>query len=363
MKVLVISNDSSGLYMFRHEVMDEIVKIAELYICVPEGRFIDYWKSIGCSIIPYSFDRHGKNPLRELQQISFYKKTIDDIKPDICCTYTIKPNIYGGIACASRGVPYIANITGLGSAVECEGVFQKVLLRLYSYGLRKATKVFFQNEDNMNYMLNHKVVKGAYDLLPGSGVNLTQYQPGAYPKDGVIRFGFVSRIMKEKGIDQYLTAAKEIKKRYPYTEFHVFGSYEEDYEEKITDSQNSGIIIYHGVVSNMEKVYNMLSCVVHPTYYAEGMSNVLLESCACGRPIITTDRAGCREIVDDGINGFVVKQKDSNDLIKKIERFLSISWEEQRNFGINGRKKVEKEFDRRIIIQKYMNEIRKVANS
>ena len=357
MKVLFISNNSAGTYMFRHEVIEAFTKKADVFLCMPKGRFMEYWEKIGCTFIPCNFDRHGTNPLQDLKQLSEYKRILDYVNPDICFTYTIKPNVYGGMACASRSIPYVANITGLGTAVENGGFMQKVSLLLYKRGLRKAQKVFFQNSENRDFMLSHRAVRSAYELLPGSGVNIEQYQVVQYPDDETTRFAFVSRIMREKGIEQYLQAASEIKKRHEKVEFHIFGFCEQEYEAKLKEMHEQGIIIYHGRASEMDKVYGMASCTVHPTFYPEGMSNVLLESCACGRPIITTDRAGCREVVEDGINGFVVKQKDSADLIEKIEKFLSLPWEQRRDMGLAGRHKVEREFDRQIVVDRYLAQL------
>ena len=207
-------------------------------------------------------------------------------------------------------------------------------------------------------MLSHGVVRGAYDLLPGSGVNLEQYQAIEYPNDETIEFVFVARLMKEKGIEQYLEAASYIRRKYDNTRFHICGACEEDYKERIEQLQNDGIVIYHGVVKDMLSIYKNVHCTVHPTYYPEGLSNVLLESSACARPIITTDRSGCREVIDDGVNGFIVKQRDSEDLIKQIEKFLTLSNEERKLMGRRGRAKVEKEFDRNIVVRKYLMELR-----
>lgn len=356
-KVLILANSDAGLFSFRKELIEEILKENEVYISSPKGQFAQYFIDQGCQFIDTEISRHGTNPFKDIKLYFFYKKTIKRIKPDIVLTYTIKPNVYGGMACAKLKVPYVANITGLGTAVENPGILQKVTLFLYRKGLRKAQKVFFQNEENMNFMLDKKVVKGAYGLLPGSGVNLTKFTATEYPKDDVVNFLFVARVMKEKGIDQYLDSAKYITEKYPNTRFHICGGYEQDYKEEIEALNNEGTIIYHGQEKDMKPIYQMASCTVHPTYYPEGMSNVLLESCASGRPIITTNRSGCREVVDDGINGYIVNQKDSKDLIEKIEKFLSLSVREREEMGQKGRAKVEKEFDRKIVIDKYLEEI------
>lgn len=362
MRVLILANIDMGLYKFRRELLEELVEENDVFFCVPEGKFTESIKNIGCKFIPCSLmNRHGANPVQELKLLSFYKKILCDINPDIVFTYTIKCNAYGGMACASLGIPYVANITGLGTAIENGGLVQKIGLVLYKMGLRKAQKVFFQNTENRDFMINHGIVKGAYDMLPGSGVNLNQYEVLPYPDGETIDFVFIARIMKEKGIDQYIEAAKEIRKHHPETRFHVCGFCEQNYEGLLKELNNNGTIIYHGLVSNMKPIYQMVSCTVHPTYYPEGLSNVLLESAASGRPIITTDRSGCREVVEDGVNGYVVKQRDSQGLIEKIEKFLNLSAGERKAMGMAGRAKVEREFDRQIVIRKYEEEVEKVA--
>lgn len=362
MKIMILANSDTGLYKFRRELLEELVKQHQVTICLPNGDFVPAMSEIGCKFIQCDFlERRGKNPFKEVKLISFYKEVLKKERPDIVFTYTIKPNIYGGMACKSLGIPYVVNITGLGSAVENAGIMQKVTLTLYKIGLKGAQKVFFQNTENRDFMLEKKIVSGAYDLLPGSGVNLNQYQEHPYPIGETVDFVFIARIMKEKGIDQYLDAADFIHKKYPETRFHVCGACKEEYRVKLEKMHQDKTIIYHGKVKNMVEIYRKISCTIHPTYYPEGLSNVLLESSATGRPIITTNRAGCREVIDDGVNGFICKQKDSEDLIKQVEKFLKLSWEERKNMGLAGRRKVEKEFDRQIVIDKYLQEIAQVS--
>lgn len=360
MRVLIIANADIGLYKFRKELLEELVKENEVYIALPKGEFYEDLLAIGCKYIITQLDRHGTNPVKELKTVFGYKKIIKRIKPEIVFTYTIKPNVYAGMACAALNIPYVANITGLGTAVENPGLMQLLTVSLYKYGLRKAQKVFFQNTENRDFFVKKGVVKKAYDLLPGSGVNLKNYMVTEYPNGPTVDFVFVSRIMKEKGIEQYLEAAKEIKARHPETRFHICGFCEQNYEQVLKDMSDEGIIIYHGLVKDMSAIYKQMSCTIHPTYYPEGLSNVLLESSASGRPIITTNRSGCREVVDDGINGYVVEEKNSKDLIEKIELFLGKSVEERKQMGIAGRKKVEKEFNRQIVIDKYLAELKSV---
>ena len=364
MKVMILANNDVGLYKFRRELLKELNRNHEVYICLPYGEFLEPLKEMGCKFIPCELlDRHGTNPVKELKLISWYKNMLKKYKPDIVFTYTIKPNVYGGYACGKLGIPYVVNVTGLGTAVENGGLMQKVTLKLYKMGLKKAQKVFFQNTENRDFMINHGVVKGAYDMLPGSGVNLNQYEVTPYPNGETIDFMFISRIMKEKGIDQYLDAAKVIRKKHPETRFHICGFCEQEYEDELKKLNDEGIIVYHGLVSDIAGMHKISSCTIHPTYYPEGLSNVLLESCACGRPIITTDRSGCREVVDDGVNGFVVKQRDNQNLIEKIEKFLSMNWEDKKDMGLAGREKVEREFNRQIVIDKYLREVTIIEES
>ena len=364
MKVLILANIGLGLYKFRRELLEELVKDNEVYFCIPYDNFVDPIKQIGCKYIENNLlDRHGTNPVKELKLISFYKKVLKDLKPDIVFTYTIKCNAYGGMACAKLGIPYVVNVTGLGTAIENGGFMQKISLALYKRGLNKAQKVFFQNCENRDFMISQGVVKGAYDVLPGSGVNLTQYKLLPYPDGDTVDFVFIARVMKEKGIDQYIDAAIEIRKRFPESRFHICGFCEQNYEEKLSELNKNHTIIYHGLVSDMIPIYKMSACTVHPTYYPEGLSNVLLESSASGRPIITTDRAGCREVIEDGINGFVVKQQDSFDLIDKIDKFMRLNKADRALMGVRGREKVKNEFDRNIVISKYLDEMRKVSNN
>ncbi len=360
-KILIVSNVTAGLASFRSELIERLSEEYEVIILASDNGRKDKLEAAGARVITVEMERHGTNPLKEIKIVSYYKKQMKAIKPKIILTYTIKPNIYAGMAAASLGIPYVANITGLGPAVENDGLIQKITIPLYRYGLRKAHKIFFQNTSNRDFMLQHRIVKeGQYDLLPGSGVNLEKYTVQPFPKGNTVDFVFISRVVKEKGIDQYLDAAKAIRAKYPESRFHICGDCEGEYSGVLKELNDKGTVIYHGRIDDISGMHRQCSCTIHPSFYPEGMSNVLLESCACGRPVITTDRPGCREIVDDGVNGYIVKQRDSDDLIRRIEDFLTLSWENRRLMGLAGRAKVEKEFDRSIIIQKYLEVVQGV---
>lgn len=357
-KVLFLVNHDVVIYNFRLELVERLISEEyEVHISSPYGERIDDLKKLGAVFHEINMDRHGMNPINEVKLLMSYKKLLSEVKPDIILGYTIKPNIYGAMAAARKNIPFVANITGLGTAVENPGASQKLMIGLYKIAFRKVQKVFFQNTENQQFFIDHKIAVDRHGLLPGSGVNLNRFTVSEYPTDSTVKFAFISRIMKEKGIDQYLQMAKYIKKKYPYTHFHICGFCEEEYETVLKKYEEKGIITYHGLIMDIRDVLQYTHCTVHPTYYPEGISNVLLESAASGRPIITTDRSGCREVVDDGVNGYMVPQKDSKALIQAVEKFLKLSNKERFKMGLAARAKVEREFDRKVVVEAYMKEV------
>ena len=358
-KILILANKDITLLYFRKELIEKLVaEKNEVIVCFPKSDKVNEFVNMGCKFIDIKMDRRGTNPIKDMGIIFNYLKILKETKPDIVLTFTIKPNLYGGFACRIRKIPYIANITGLGTALQNEGLLQKLTIFLYHIAFKKIKCCFMQNEDNMKFFEKHKIADGKRKLLPGSGVNLEKYKLLEYPKENDdLEFLFIGRIMKEKGIDLYIETAKYIKSKYKNTKFHVIGYCEQDYEGILEDLQKEEIIIYHGKQDNMIPFYKLSCCTIHPTYYPEGMSNVLLESAASGRPVITTDKPGCREIVDEGVTGFIVKPQDIESLKIAVEKFINMPYEEKVNMGLTGRRKVEKEFDRNIVIDKYLKEI------
>lgn len=355
-KILILANNDVGLYKFRKELISKLVQEYKVYISLPYGDFVSQLEMLGCEFIETPINRRGTNPFTDLKLLWHYKKIIRTISPDMILTYTIKPNVYGGLMSRISKVPYISNITGLGTAVENGGLLQKITLALYREALRKAHCVFFQNKENEKF-LSSKIPIKRKRLIPGSGVNTEQYSLLKYPKSIETHFLFIARVMQEKGINQYLEAAEYIRDKYPKTRFHILGFCEDEYEEKLQEMQNRQIIQYHGMQSDVRDFHKFAHCTIHPSYYPEGMSNVLLESASCGRPVITTNRSGCREVVDEGKTGYIIEEKNGIDLIEKIEMFLSLKHEDREEMGILGREKVKKEFDRNIVVDSYLEVI------
>ena len=359
-KILILANNDIGLYNFRKELIERLIQEKnEVYISLPNGERVKDLEKLGCTFVETNVDRRGTNPIKDLKLILKYKNILKKVKPNIVLTYTIKPNIYGGLMCRIKNIPYICNITGLGTAAENESIVQKIVFVLYKCALKRVKCCFVQNSENLQFLTDNKLVdKMRCKLIPGSGVNLKHFKVLPYPNNSEnVRFLFISRIMKEKGIEQYLEAAKTIKGKYSDTEFHVLGFCEQEYEEQLQQLTEKGIINYHGLQKDVIPFLEETSCLIHPSYYPEGMSNVLLEASASGRPVITTNRSGCKETVEDGKTGYIIEMKNSQQLIDKIEEFLKLSNEQRKQMGLDARKKVEKEFDRNIVIEEYLKNL------
>ena len=358
--VLFLVNRDIVIYNFRREIVERLIADGhEVHISSPYGERIDDLVEIGAVFHNIRIQQRKMNPMEEFRLISEYKKLMEQVRPDIVFGFTIKPNTYGAIAARKYQIPFIANITGLGTAVENPGMVQKLLVCLYKYSFRDVRRVFFQNTSNRDFFLWNHIRVNDYSFLPGSGVNLDRFSLCEYPKGDMIKFAFVSRILKEKGSEIYLEAAREIRKRHRNVEFHMCGFRESDYDGALMKYQEAGDVIYHGLIRDVSSFMKDMHCIVLPSYYPEGISNVLLEACATGRPIITTDRPGCREVVEDGINGFMIAQKDTDALVQAIEEFIRLSWQDKRRMGLNARRKVEREYDLQVVVDAYVREVEK----
>lgn len=358
MKILVLANNDIGLYKFRKELLERFITEGhDVAISLPQGNMIPDLQALGCRYILTEFNRRGKSPIGDLKLLRQYKAILKREKPDIVLTYTVKPNVYGGIACAKARILYIANVTGLGTAIENPGILQKVTLGLYKLGLKKAKCVFFQNIENRDYFVRRRIVQGRTELLPGSGVNLNEHRFEEYPEehDG-LRFLFIGRIMKDKGVQELFDAARTIKKRYQTCSFKIIGECDEDFSEQIASYERDGIIEWIGFQKDAHLYIKDSHCTILPSYH-EGTANVLLESAACGRPVIATRVTGCKETFDESLTGIGCSAKDSNDLVRAINDFIALTPKRRREMGLAGRRKMEREFDRTLVIQKYMAEI------
>lgn len=363
--ILVLTNNIGGLYNFRKEVIKAIVDNGfTVVISIPEdGPKATFFRELGCKIVITEFDRRGMNPLSDLKLMLKYKDLMTALMPVAVLTYTIKPNIYGGLAAKISGIPQLANVTGLGDALENGGILQILTIALYKLGLSKARCVFFQNKSNLNFCLKRGIVDNNSVLLPGSGVNLQFHTYQTYPVDsGRIRFLFIGRLLKDKGAEEFLETAKVIFNKYPHTEFQILGSIDGDYQKQVDDLVGSGALRFWGRQLDVRPYIGQVECTILPSYH-EGMSNVNLESAANGRPVITTNVPGCKETVNDGITGYVVNAKSVDGLVNAVERFIMLPYNQKVEMGKNAREKVVREFDRKIVTEAYLKEIIKIIQA
>ncbi|MBQ7696083.1 MAG: glycosyltransferase family 4 protein [Lentisphaeria bacterium] len=363
MKILILCNNDLGLYKFRKELLQEFRKRNyDVTIVLPGGPFVPRLKEMGCRCIELNFERRGKNPFADFSLFCKYRRIIKETRPDAVLTYTIKPNIYGGMACRLLKVPYIVNITGLGTALENPGWTQKICLFLYKIALSGARKVFFQNTENRDFMLKRGVVPGAYELLPGSGVNLMEFAPLPYPEGEAVKFLFIGRVMRDKGIDELLAAAKTLKRENLDFSLDVVGGMDEDYGTRLKAAEDQGLIKYHGIQANVAPFIADAHCIVLPSYH-EGMANVLLEAAASARPVIATRVHGCMETYNEGESGLGCEAADAESLADAMRNFIRLGSEAKRNMGLAGRRKVESEFDRQIVVSAYIAQIEELTKN
>jgi len=360
-KIMILVNDNGTIYYFRLELLKRLIaENHEVVISVPSSERNREFENIGCKIEIIDICRDGINPFKELLLLRTYYKQIKRIKPDLVLTYTAKPNIYGSLACQRLKIPYINNVTGLGSMFQNDNLIKGIMLFLQKQAYKKSHCVFFQNAANRQYLLKKKVISTKTALLPGSGVNLEKckYQP--YPEDeSRVRFALVSRVRQDKGFDELFEAVKVISSKTDRAEFHLAGWYEDNnYKDKISEMVKNYPFIYHGSL-DQDEVYDLISkchCLIHPSHH-EGMANSLLEAAAIGRPCLASNIPGCKEVIDDGMSGFLFKVKNIESLAKTIEKFIAIKHEDKIKMGLQGRKIIEAKFDRNIVINKYMHEI------
>ncbi|MBQ7923530.1 MAG: glycosyltransferase family 4 protein [Clostridia bacterium] len=358
-KILVLTNYDIGLYKFRKALLEELIRLGnEVYISLPYGDLVPDLEKLGCKFIDTTLERRGMNPVRDIHLYRQYSGMIKKIKPDLVIAYTIKPNIYGGLACRRSRIPFAANITGLGSAIEGGGMLRKLVLTMYKIGLAKAKVVFFENEGNRDILVNAGVVKKEKTyVLHGAGIDTEEYPLLPYPPEKPVRFLFVGRIMKEKGVDELFEAMTRLKAEYgDDVILDVVGMFEEAYQKQTELLHNNGTIVFHGYQQDVKPFYEKAHCVVLPSYH-EGMSNVLLEAASCGRALITCDIHGCMEAVEDGVNGYLCKTKDADSLYNAMKQIIELPLIEKERLGHAGRKRMEFMFDKKQVVAETMERL------
>lgn len=359
-KILILSNHFITLYAFRKELIQKLIDEGHaVFLSMPQADENQFFIDMGCKMIDTPVDRRGINPVRDFGLICRYIKILRELNPDIVFSYTIKPNIYGSIATNITGHKQICNITGTGATFLQRSLVSVIAKLLYKFSIKRAYKVFFQNSGDKDFFINNGLVSNNYNVLPGSGVNLDQYMLCDLPPTSEINFIFIGRIMKVKGIDQYLECAKAIKEKYPNTNFYIAGFVEEErYKEIIDIYHQNGFVNYIGFQKDIKSWIQKCHCTILPSYGGEGVPNVLLESAAMGRICIASNINGSQDVVAANITGYLFETGNSADLIDKVERFISLNKDVKRTMGLAGREKVEQDFNREKVIDAYVREVK-----
>lgn len=351
-KILIFTNHSGMLYQFRKELIQEFIKQHMVVLAMPYVGHKDDFEKMGCRCIETPIDRRGINPFIDFKLIITYQKILKKEKPDIVLTFSIKPNIYAGFLCGWMKIPFCASVQGLGTAFQ-KKVLSEFVTLLYKIAFRHVKKVLFENEANAKEFQKRKIISAKKQVvLKGAGVNLDHYRYCPSKEENQIKFLFVGRIMKEKGIDELFYAAKKLKKEYgDKIEVGLVGFFEDEYKEQVEQLQKEGVVRFYGFQENVCPFYENASCIVLPSYH-EGMSNALLEGASTGRALIATDIFGCKETIDEGVTGYLCKVKDGENLYQKMRKFVELTKEERKEMGKNGRRKMQAQFDKKDVVKK-----------
>lgn len=368
--IALLTNNDDDVYCFRKELIEGLIANGyEMLISCPNGPKFELMKSIPYIYDDPVIDRRGTNVIADGKLFLHYKKLFQKYRPSVVLTYTAKPNVYASAAAKMLKIPYINNVTGLGSVLNKTGSMRAFIMGLFKHAYRGAACVMFQNSTNMQLALDAGMIKGDYQLIPGSGVDTNRYLLQDYPNggDGIngdpVVFNYIGRVLHDKGVDDYIEAAKRIKKKYPNTEFNMLGfieSTEDHYVADLKELEEAGIVKYQGSQKDVKPFIARAHAIIHPSTYGEGMSNVLLENASSGRFLITTDNPGCQETVKNGETGYIYHGGDVDALVDTIERFLAMDNEVRKSMGQTGREYVKANFSRQIVVDAYLEKIKKI---
>lgn len=369
MKTVAISaNTSWYLYNFRRNTISALIESGyKVLVVAPFDEYSLHLENLGCQFCHVDIDQGGTNPIKDVSTFLSLLRIYKEKKPDIILNFTPKNNIYGTLAGYFVGSKSINNIAGLGMVFINENLTSKVAKFLYKLSQSRASKVFFQNEDDRKLFLDNNLADIAItDRLPGSGVDLSRFTIQPADDDNVVRFLLIARMLFDKGIGHYVEAARTLRAKYgKKVEFQLLGFIGVNNPSAVTDSQmrawvDEGIVNYLGVSDSVENIIAKVDCMVLPSFYREGVPRSLLEAGAMGKPIVTTDNVGCRDTVDDGENGYLCELRSTESLTEKLELVVKMTHEERLEMGSKSRMKIESEFDERIVIHKYLNAIEQV---
>lgn len=369
-KIAVIENGLFSTYTMREGLMQRLLKEGyDVTILTHTNSYVSQVEKTGLHVI--NIGSGNLNPWKVLKYIFNLYRALKKIQPDVCLTFSIRPAIWGNFITRRMNIPTITNITGVGPLFTSKNLAYRLARSIYRRALQKTKKVFFQNFDDMNLFLQKKfVTKEIAERVPGSGVDYQKFSPmtNAKTNEENFIFLFIGRLIKDKGIFEFVDAARMIRKKFPNIIFNVIGPFWHQNLKSNTitksDLQNwidEGIIDYQGEKKDIRKFIAEADCIVLPSY-REGTSNILLEAASMEKPVITTNTTGCKETVDDEVTGFLCKVKDAQDLAHKMEKMYLLSGEDRKTMGRKGRQKIINEFDKQIVINAYLKAIRQILD-
>lgn len=354
MRIAVIANDTAGLMLFRNDLLRKLIESDnQIIVLSPFGNRVNELEELGVKLIETTMSRRGMNPIEDLKLLMQYKRIFKDDKPDYIITYTIKPNIYGGLCARMIDVPYAANVTGLGTGFQSSKI-KRLIIVLYKIALKKAKVVFCENSSIKEELTNDKIVSAdRIIVLNGAGVNLIKFPYQPYPCNETFHFLFIGRVMKEKGIEELVTAIEKLNDNGFQCKLVVVGKYEEGYSHTFREKE---YLDFQGPQLDVRPFIAKCDCFVLPSYH-EGMANTNLECAASGRPIITSNIPGCKEAVKDGVSGLLCEPKDVDSLYEAMKKILGMSCEERAKMGQAGRNHMEEVFDKRKVVDETISAI------
>jgi len=362
MHILITVNAAWNVLNFRRPIVAAMIADGHrVTVLAPHDDSVATLEGLGCKVLPLEMSVKGLNPMQDIKLIGRMRKVFRAEKPDAIFSYTIKNNIFGALAARPLGIPFIPNVTGLGTAFLSGGFLQRIAEGLYRRAFRNLGVIFFQNEDDRNLFLERRLVtQQQARLLPGSGIDLTHFAATDYPPESDAPvFLMIARLLRDKGVLEYVAAARKVKSVHPRARFQILGAVDAANRTAIDAAtvkswQEEGVIEYLGTADDVRPHIAAAHCVVLPSY-REGAPRTLIEAAAMARPLIATDVPGCRSVVDDGVTGYLCKVRDGDDLARSMDTFLVLTRDERAQMGLAGRAKMAKNFDQAIVVEAYQD--------
>ncbi len=361
-KIALVANSAWSVYNFRMDLIRHLLLRFDVLIIAPVDEFASELTKAGCIFMDIRFNNRSENPLLDYSLYKSLKKIYRTEKPDFIFHYVIKPNIYGSLAAARVGIQSVAVITGLGYTFDRRNWLNRIVSSLYRMALKKASEVWFLNQEDANLFIQRKIVsRQKIKILPGEGINTEHFFPQTHKpvaRSKAFQFLMSTRLLKSKGVGVYVEAARILKNKYLDIRFELIGFFEKNHPDSISESEmrhwkKRGIIHYGGFAKDVRPFLRQADCFVFPSFYHEGIPRCLLEAAAMEVPIITSLNTGCKEVVQEGLNGFLSAPHNAADLAARMEEMMALTPNQRTIMGKNGRALVSGKFGIERILEEY----------